>query len=57
MFKTASKVSVHQPLWYLLTLYLLLCQTFLAKPLENTKEDRDDPEPADEGMQMEYSSD
>ena len=37
--------------------HLLLHQTFLAKPPENTEEDSDDPEPADKGIQMEYSYD
>jgi hypothetical protein len=32
-------------------------QTFLDKPPKNTEEGPDDPEPADKGIQMEFSSD
>jgi hypothetical protein len=31
--------------------------TFLAKPPKNTEKDPDDPEPADKGIQIEFSSD
>jgi len=47
MFKRPPKVSVHQPLWYLLTPCLLLPSTSSAMKMpENTEEEADDPESA-----------
>jgi hypothetical protein len=56
MFKKASKVSLHQLLWYLLTLSPIPSTSSAKKTQENTEEDPDDPEPAEkEDIQMEYS--
>jgi hypothetical protein len=56
--KRPPGASIHQPLWYLLTLWLLLHQPLAMRTPENTEENHDNTEPADEGnTQMEYSSD
>jgi hypothetical protein len=48
---------LHQPLYYLLTVCLLLYQFFFSyEHLENTEKDPDDPVPADGDTQLDISS-
>jgi hypothetical protein len=53
MFKKASNINCVASL----TACILLHNFYAMKTPESMEEDSDDPEPADEDIQMEYSSD
>jgi hypothetical protein len=56
--ESPERMSVYQPLWYLLTPFSYFSTYFTSENDRNTEGVPDDPEPADErDIQMEYFSD